>query len=471
MGAGLASLLIVAITLGLIDWLIRWQSPAARWGQTLIWLAATGYAAWRYLLRPLRSPPNETDLAKAIHRRWTLETPDLISAAEFEAAGVTDIVGAPLLQQVTISRAQLQLATVPWRQVIDKRPVGIACGMALASLAVSGVLTWTKPELTAIGAMRLLSPASDLDWPRRTTLVYLNADLERIDTARDPALRAGQGDPLTVYVENLEGSLPARVIYERRAASESPERGELRQTTLRDKLGHSHTVAVATLPTTGPFEFRAQGGDDDRAPWIAVDVVPPPKVESFEITIAPPPYSGRSVETLKTGVGHLQGLVGSQVQIRCRSAGPLKSVQVNRGNEARQSIALDSTQREFEWTWEIASAERTTYWLDLVDPYDLRAANPPRYEIRGVADLEPVVTLAVPATDLRVTAEAEIEISGEARDDLGLARVELAYEIRTSPIPRPGRSRRRSRLGRRLLVPTNPLSLTIRSRQLGIWPT
>ena len=429
LGAGLASLLIVAITLGLIDWLIRWQSPAARWGQTLIWLAATGWAAWRYLLRPLRSPPNETDLAKAIHRRWTLETPDLISAAEFEAAGVTDTVGAPLLQQVTISRAQLQLATVPWRQVIDKRPVGIACGMALASLAVSGVLTWTRPELTAIGAMRLLSPASDLDWPRRTTLVYLNADLERIDTARDPALRAGQGDPLTVYVENLEGSLPARVIYERRAASGSPERGELRQTTLRDKLGQSHTVAVATLPTTGPFEFRAQGGDDDRAPWIAVDVVPPPKVELFEITITPPPYSGRSVETLKTGVGHLQGLVGSQVQIRCRSAGPLKSVQVNRGNEARQLIALDSTQREFEWTWEIASAERTTYWLDLVDPYDLRAANPPRYEIRGVADLEPVVTLAVPATDLRVTAEAEIEISGEARDDLGLARVELAYEI------------------------------------------
>lgn len=429
LGAGLAALLLVAITLGLIDWFIRWQSPAARWGQTLIWLAATGYAAWRYLLRPLRSPPNETDLAKAIHRRWTLETPDLISAAEFEAAGVTDVVGAPLLQQVTISRAQLQLATVPWRQVINKQPVGIACGIAVASLALFGLLSWTKPELTAIGAMRLLSPASDLDWPRRTTLVYLNADLERIDTARDPTLRAGQGDPLTVYVENLEGSLPTRVIYERLSPSGAPERGELRQTTLRDKQGQSHTVAVATLPTAGSFEFRAQGGDDDRAPWISVDVVPPPKVESFQITITPPSYSGRPVETLTTGVGHLQGLVGSRVQLRCRSAGPLKSVQVNRGNEARQSITLDSTQREFEWTWEIASAERTTYWLDLVDPYDLRAANPPRYEIRGVADLEPVVTLAVPATDLRVTAEAEIEISGEARDDLGLVRVELAYEI------------------------------------------
>ncbi len=31
LGAGLAALLIVAISLGLLDCLIRWQSPAARW--------------------------------------------------------------------------------------------------------------------------------------------------------------------------------------------------------------------------------------------------------------------------------------------------------------------------------------------------------------------------------------------------------------------------------------------------------
>lgn len=429
LGAGLAAVLLVAITLGLLDCLIRWQSATGRWSQTVIWLAAIGYTVWRFLYIPLRSPPSETDLAKAIHRRWTRETPDLISAAEFEAAGVTDAVGAPLLQQVTISRAQLQLATVPFGQVIDKRPVGMACGAAALGLVVAGLLAWLSPELTAIGAMRLLSPASDLDWPRRTTLVYLNADLERIDTARDPAIRAGQGDPLTVYIENREGALPSRVNFERRSPRGAPEQGELRQTTLRDKQGQSHSVAIATLPTSEPFEFRAHGGDDDRAPWISVDVVPPPKVESFTITITPPPYSGRQVETQNSGVGHLQGLVGSQVHIRCRSAGALKSVQINRGNEPRQTVALDSTHREFEWTWTIATAERTTYWLDLVDPYDLRAANPPRYEICGVADQEPVVTLAVPTTDLRVTPEAEIEISGEARDDLGLARVELAYEI------------------------------------------
>ena len=428
-GAGLAVVVLVAITLGLIDYLIRWQSLSGRFGQTVVWLAATGYACWRFLYRPWKSPPSESDLARAIHRRWTQETPDLISAAEFETAGVSESVGAPRLQQVTISRAQLQLATIPWRQVIDLRPAGLACGAALAGVLIAGLLTWLRPELISIGMQRLLSPTSALSWPRETTLVYLNADLERIDTARDPALRASQGDPLTVYIENLDGPLPSLVNYERRSPQGTRERGELRQTTLRDPQGRSHSVAVATLPTTERFSFRAEGGDDDRAPWVEVDVVPPLRVEEFTITVTPPPYSGQPAETLQSGVGHLQGLVGSQVQIRCRSTAALKSVQVIRGNEPRQSVALDATKRQFEWNWTITSAERTTYWLDLVDPFDLRAANPSRYEIRGVADQEPVVTLAVPATDLRVTPEAEIEISGEARDDLGLARVELAYEI------------------------------------------
>lgn len=452
LGIGLATLLLSAIALGLLDGLIRWQSPVARWGQTMVWLAAIGFVIWRFLYLPLRTPPCETDLAKAIHRRWTRETPDLISATEFEAAGISEQVGAPLLQQVTISRAQLQLATVPWRQVIDKQPVAIASGAAAFGVLVIGLLAWLRPELTSIGAMRLMSPRSDLDWPRRTTLVYLNADLERIDSVRKPALRTGQGEPLTIYVENREGALPSSVDYERRTPHGTLERGELRQTALRDSQGKSRAVAVATLPTSEPFEFRALGGDDNRAPWIAVDVVPPPKVEAFTITITPPSYSGGEVETQQSSVGHLQGLVGSQVQIHCRSAARLKSVQINRGNEPRQTVALDASGREFEWNWTITSADRTTYWLDLVDPFDLRVANPPRYEIRGVADLEPVVTLSVPATDLRVTSDAVIEISGEARDDLGLARVELAYEIPNFADPTAG-----------TIAKTMPLDMAARS--------
>ena len=430
---GVAAVVVVVVGLGLalggLDSLVRWSHVSGRLTHTAIWIAAIVAVVRSFLVRPLRVNLTNLELAQVIHRQWPMQTPDLVSGIEFEGAQLSNQVGAPLLQQVTISRAQLQLATVPWQSVlVPGRAYGFGVG-ALAVVALLGVATTRSWEMTGVGVMRLVSPLTELDWPRRTTLVYLNSELEPIDGSRWPALRTGQGDPLTIYVENFSGSLPAKVQFEREAKTGEPERGELRRTTLRDLQGRPRQVAVASLPTTEPFRFRALGGDDDRAPWIEVDVVPTPRVQSFEITITPPPYTGRSVETSTSGVGHLQGLVGSLVHVHCRAVAPLRSVVLNQGNEPRQSISLTSDGLEFTLNWTLTAAERSTFWLDLVDPYGLRAANPPRYEIRGVADQEPLASLLKPESDLRVTSLAEISIEGEARDDLGLQRIELVYEV------------------------------------------
>jgi len=424
----LATVLGFALLLGSIDSLVRWQSPTQRLAQTCIWVAAIIFVGWRFLIRPLRARLSNQELAQIIHRQWPTQTPDLTSAVDFECSQLSATVGAPLLQQVTVSRAQHQLATVPWQSVVVQGRVYAAVASAVLAAGLLGLAVVRSSEMTGVGACRLASPWLDLDWPRHTTLVYLNSDLTPIDTSRDPAVRAGQGDPLTLYIENRTGALPTKVIYKRKTLAGENEQGELRQTTLRDSQGRPHQVAVASLPTTEPFEFRAQGGDDDRAPWITVNVVPPPRVQSFEIELTPPAYTGKPTETLTSGVGHLQGLVGSQVHIRCRAAAPLQAAWLNTGNAPRQTLSLGEGGLEFTLEWAIAAAERSTYWIDLTDPYGLRASSPPRYEIRGVADQEPVVTLLIPTSDLRVTPQAAISLSGEARDDLGLQRVELAYE-------------------------------------------
>ena len=40
------------------------------------------------------------------------------------------------------------------------------------------------------------------------------------------------------------------------------------------------------------FSFRAAGGDDDTMPWHEVEVVEPPRLESLEIVVHPPAYTG-----------------------------------------------------------------------------------------------------------------------------------------------------------------------------------
>ncbi|MFO1005627.1 MAG: DUF4175 family protein [Planctomycetaceae bacterium] len=427
--AVIATIVGMGVLLGSLDSLVRWPDQAGRWAQSAIWLASIFAVGWIYLVRPLRAQLTHRDLAQLIHRRWPAQTPDLTSAVEFESAQFNSDTGAPLLQQVTASRAQLQLATVPWQTVVAPQRTYGALASAALSLVVFGLAVMSFQETAAVGALRLTSPWMDLDWPRRVTLVYLDRDFVPIDTSRSPAVRTGQGEPLTIYIQNRTGSLPAKVKFERQTLTGEREQGELRQATLTDSQGLPHQVAVATPSSLASFKFRALGGDDDRAPWMTINVVPPPRVQSFDITLTPPQYTGRPPEITTSGVGHLQGLVGSRIDIRCRATTPLQSAILNQDNSPRQTLTISPDHQEFTLDWTISAAERSTYWLDLTDSLGLRASNPPRYEIRGVADLEPVVTLLTPSSDLRVTPDAEISIAGEARDDLGLRLTELVYEI------------------------------------------
>ena len=120
---GLAALVLsvlgVALLLGGVDALARWQNLAGRWVQSMLWASAIAWVGWRFLVRPLRMRLSDRELARVIQRQWPTQTPDLTSAVEFEGSQLSTEVGAPLLQQVTISRAQLQLATVPWQSVIS----------------------------------------------------------------------------------------------------------------------------------------------------------------------------------------------------------------------------------------------------------------------------------------------------------------------------------------------------------------
>ena len=100
----------------------------------------------------------------------------------------------------------------------------------------------------------------------------------------------------------------------------------LRRTTLRDGDGVASEVCVASLVAMkGPMSFRAVGGDDHEMLWHRLEVVPPPLVESLELTLAPPAYSGRPLETLPAGVGHVRGLVGTQVHLKATTNKPLQS--------------------------------------------------------------------------------------------------------------------------------------------------
>lgn len=425
-GLVLIALLGGGLFLGGIDAMIRWREALARYLQSAVWLSLLGGTLWYSLWRPWQRPLSDLDLARRIHRRWPLLTPDLISGVEFAGQSLPPEAGSPTLQSVVVSYARAQLATVPTQRLLDRgrvlRPI---LGLLTCLLFLGGFGLW-QPDRLAIGACRLTQPWAAWDWPRRTTLVYLDADLRPLSTHQ---LRTPQGENLTIYVENRLGGLPDHVQFQRITASgAASDEGTLPQATLRDRQGHPHTVAVATWSMVEACEFRATGGDDDRTPWLKVSVVQPPKIESFTITVTPPAYTGLPAEVTESAVGHLQGLVGSQVDIVAHTNSPLQTAHLHRGQSAPVALPVDDSPRAISMEWTLQTEERDTYWLTLMDREGIASVRPQRYEIRGVRDEIPVVSLLEPNEDRRVTPRAIIDVRGSARDDLGLQRVELLID-------------------------------------------
>lgn len=432
-GVALAVALVVGLLLGWValDWTLHLDSPLVRGIAALSFVSLVVLAVQQLILRPWNSPLRDVDLALLVERHDPALAGDLASAVEF-ARDTTRNGTLSALEQDLVSRT------------LDRLPLHsdgawIETTALIRSVALAGLvgalflgLTLIAPQTASIALQRLGLPWAALEWPRRNTLQFLDADLRPIETG---GWRVAEGEPLTLYVADIHENLPARVLLEVRHPEGTVDREELRLATLRDAGGTSRQVAVLSLtPTRGPLELSARGGDDDRLAPLRLDVAPPPAIESFEITLTPPAYSGKPPETVTGGVGHIQGLVGTEVSLKAVANTPLSRVVFNRA-QTREELPVGEDRRTIVTSFAIATGDRTSYWFELTDEHGLKHANPPRYEIRGIVDREPAIRIVQPEVDLRVQPDAEIPFALEASDDLGLQRVELVTSIPGSAVP------------------------------------
>src|SRR5439155_25987202 len=134
---------------------------------------------------------------------------------------------------------------------------------------------------------------------------------------------------------------PSHVTLEYRAADVKTNTELLRATTMTFRSGERLEVAVGQLVAAkGDLEFRAVGGDDKQMPWRRLEVVPPPAVDRLQVTLTPPAYAGRAAERLPEGVGHVEGLVGTHVEIVAHAAQPLARAELRVKDQPGRDVKL-----------------------------------------------------------------------------------------------------------------------------------
>ncbi|MEX0718591.1 MAG: hypothetical protein WD066_18505 [Planctomycetaceae bacterium] len=437
-----------ALLVGLLDWRWHLDDPGVRFLLGLSILAAGGWVAWKFLIVPLRRPLTELDIALRIEERYP-EAEGLASTVQFVGAGFDERLGSRALQQRVARTAARRIGPLDFFEIVDTRPVRkIALG-AIGVCLLATLLVALDQSAAATALRRLVAPFSAGPWPRTTELVLLDDRLRPLDHAGPT--RVVSGGILEVRVENRRGRLPHEVAIEYAigdaradAIGDAPDghasdgsrhdahREILLRTTRRDTFQNEREVAAGALTfLRGPVRIRAVGGDDATA-WHEVEVVPPPALEEFRVTLHPPAYARRPSAELSPGTGRVEALVGTEVAIAARANKPLSRALLRLRDTQSHPVWISDDGLTLAATFGITEAGSYSYWFDLEDRHGFANPEAARHEVRGLADLIPDVSIPRPATELRVTATAVVPMRIVAKDDIGLREVRLRFNVRDS---------------------------------------
>lgn len=429
-----AVLLGALLVVGCIDWFLHLDDAGVRLILGLGILGGAGYVAYKRLISPLKVPLSDIDLALRIECRFPKFRDSLVSTIQFLQDGQDPRLGAPALQQRVIDKTLQQTRLMDFEDVVQTQPVQRIAWTALLVCVTTALVVGFNQAEAATALKRLMFPFATHPWPRQTQLQFVkqgSTDLEALTADPSNPLRIARGDTLELTVINLnhQRRLPSVVQLEFKAPDGVITREIMQRTTLPGTQKQSRDAAFASLVIKTPFQFRAVGGDDQTMDWFPLEVVPPPVAESLQVNLIPPKYTRRPVVKLPAGVGHVEGLVGTKVQIFAKSNKPLSSALLKIRDKDQQAMTLGKDGVKLTTVFQIQEAGIYSYWLDLRDRQNFGNSDAPRYEIRAIQDATPDIYIDRPATDIHVTPTAEIPLRFVAKDDLGLQQIRMRYQI------------------------------------------
>lgn len=450
------------LTLGLLDYALRLPGWI-RWANWIAGVAALIFALTRYVWPALRLNPSLTDLALRIERTRPELRGLLASAVDFARRDdhrITDMERA--LRDRVLETASGSWTAGAARGLTDMRRTWRSVGLASLALIAALALFALTPPLASIGLARSGAPWLGAEWPKRT-LVADATDLTVHPLGAAAPLRAA-------LARSTRDAEEARVTVHYRAIDAQGAPGPTRSALMTHQR-RSVPVRIqdrsASREVEAPLFERLIEVDaealeyrfrtlDDETPWRRIKLVPPPRVESARATITPPDYAagmalgedgalGTRID-VALGAGADEravapaSLVGSTIDLTLTLNKPVPPPE---SGEARNDWiartlggdALDAgaqveiTAQSIAVRWTVRDSVRIP--VVLVDSFGIESVEEAVFRFEAVEDRAPSATVTAPPTDEAVIPTAVVEIEGEGRDDVGLARVWIDRRIAT----------------------------------------
>lgn len=401
--AGLAVVFYAAYSL--LDFLIGFEADTRFLINTFGCVFLGGFALF-WLVQVLRYSSREAaieaDKASGDKRRTAL------SAFELQEAKQKGESLSDFLLERSIQKAVSVLESIPAAQCFPRK---VLLSQA-KRFSIQAVLLLVSVLLQHPGAgivlNRILYPSRDV--PPFTGLIFkVSPEIPQIT----------YGGDATINVEISGKPVKSQVWLLTRSGS-----SEYRSACFQEGPGR---YAQKLEKVVQPVEFAFATGRA-RSHWHKVDLLLQPRIARADVTIIPPPYTGRPKQSNLAGKAPLVAIAGSQAVVTLTSNRPLKegSLQIHPSNEAGIESMVSAEPVgphtvSFKWTMR----ENADLNFTIRDVRGTPNGEPFHLAQQVTPDQPPQAVITEPGAFALATPDSVINLCGYAEDDVGLSRVDL----------------------------------------------
>jgi len=376
---------------------------AVRWGPAACWLAALGGLAFavRAAVRAARGArlPTLREAAALVESELALRRGSLVGLVDTSASVPAGT--SPAFVALQARRLALVLPAAGPSRWAPRAWAGAGLALRRRSGMLAGAL------LLAVAGFALAGEAAAV---LASPLAAVRAGFGAVVEIAVTAAHVRRGGEVLVLVRAPGAVRPTLHVRE----PGEPWRPILLDA---DAAGRS-TYRLRDIRATLHLFASAGGAASDT---LTVRVLEPAFLTDFAVTASYPAYLARDDETLPTDAGPLTLPVGTVLVLRGVASAPLGRAALVAGGER---FALETEGPSVRGRLVVRG---TAAWhLALVDRAGFEVPEPlPTLDVRAVPDSAPVVVVPVPGADTTAALDLRQGVVVDARDDHGLARVEL----------------------------------------------
>ena len=177
-----------------------------------------------------------------------------------------------------------------------------------------------------------------------------------------------------------------------------------------------------------PLEYYVSVADA-QSPQYSIKVIQKPIIDSLQLELRYPRYTGLPPKSLDKNVGDVVAILGTKVVLEATSSKDVASAFMVFDGKTKTRLEAGDAEEPGKMTGSFIIQQSGRYHIAVTDTEGQSNSEPIEYSVNALADQPPRISIVQPGRDVNIGEDMIIPLQIEAQDDYGVAVVNLHYRI------------------------------------------